>query len=52
MVIRRINETEIINSFNCGDGDLDDFVKNEASSYQEALLSVKGISINYFANDL
>ncbi|MBR4156105.1 MAG: GNAT family N-acetyltransferase [Bacteroidales bacterium] len=43
MVIRRLNETEIINSFICGDSDLDDFVKNEASSYQKALLSVNYI---------
>ena len=43
MVIRRLNETEIIDSFNCGDSDLDDFVKNEALSYQEALLSVNYI---------
>ena len=40
MVIRRLNETEIINSFNCGDSDLDDFVNNEAILYQESFLSV------------
>ena len=40
MVVRRLFEGETINSFYCGDGDLDDFILNEAPLYRNSLLSV------------
>ena len=59
--IRRLKSGERINSFNCGDDDLNDFILNESHHYQKALLSVtyvyehidSGEIIGYFtlAND-
>ncbi|MBR0323500.1 MAG: GNAT family N-acetyltransferase, partial [Bacteroidales bacterium] len=59
--IRRLKSDERINSFNCGDDDLNDFILNESHHYQKALLSVtyvyehidSGEIIGYFtlAND-
>ena len=59
--IRRLKNGEKINSFNCGDDDLNDFILNESHHYQKALLSVtyvyehidNGEIIGYFslAND-
>lgn len=43
MIVRRLCEDEIINSFYCGDNDLDDFILNEASLYLDSLLSVNYI---------
>ena len=40
MIVRRLCENEAINSFYCGDSDLDDFILNEASLYRNSLLSV------------
>ena len=40
MIVRRLCEDETINSFYCGDSDLDDFILNEASLYRNSLLSV------------
>ena len=38
--IRRLEEEEKIESFCCGDADLDDFIVNEATFYRDALLAV------------
>ena len=38
--IRRLEEEEKIESFCCGDADLDDFIVNEAPFYRDALLAV------------
>lgn len=57
--VRRLEEDERIESFSCGDADLDDFIVNEAPFYRDALLVVSyvmeedGQPIAYFslAND-
>ena len=57
--ISRMEEGEIIESFNCGDADLNDFILHEAPLYREALLAVSYVAkiddevIAYFslAND-
>ena len=58
--IRRMNKEEKIESFNCGDTDLNDFIMNECSLYRNALLAVsyvaetdEGKTLAYFslAND-
>ena len=36
----RLNPTNGVNSFNCGDVDLDDFILNRASNFQKHLLAV------------
>ena len=38
--VRRLEEEEKIESFSCGDADLDDFIVNEAPHYRNALLAV------------
>lgn len=38
--IRKLNEDEIINSFDCGDEDLNDFILNESHLYRKELLAV------------
>lgn len=38
--IRKLSADEQINSFNCGDADLNDFLINEAVPYRQALLAV------------
>ena len=37
--ISRLEEGEMIKSFDCGDADLNDFILREAPFYQEALLT-------------
>lgn len=57
--ISRMEEGETIESFNCGDADLNDFILHEAPLYREALLAVSYVAkiddevITYFslAND-
>ena len=59
--IRKLDNNEIIKSFDCGDADLNDFIINEAHHYRKALLAVTyvfenketGNVIGYFslAND-
>lgn len=58
--IRRLNKEELVESFDCGDADLNDFIINESSLYRNALLAVsyvaetiQGKVIAYFslAND-
>ena len=57
--INRLEETEHIESFNCGDSDLNDFILSESQLYQVALLAVTYVAkienrvISYFslAND-
>lgn len=58
--IRRLNKGEKIESFNCGDTDLNDFIMHECSLYRNALLAVSyvaetdaGKTLAYFslAND-
>lgn len=43
MQIRRLEEGEKIESFNCGDSDLDDFIINDAQYYRASLLAVSYI---------
>lgn len=38
--IRRLDETEYVNVFDCGDNDLNDFIINEAAPFRKALLAV------------
>lgn len=57
--IDRMEENEVIESFNCGDADLNDFILQEAPLYRNALLAVSYVAkiedeaIAYFslAND-
>ena len=44
--VRRLHENENVRFFTCGDSDLDDYILNEASSYQSELLAV-----NYVLED-
>lgn len=37
--IRRLDETEYVNSFDCGDEDLNDFIINESVPFRKALLA-------------
>lgn len=39
-IVRKLSAYEHVDSFNCGDADLNDFLLNEASSYRKALLAV------------
>lgn len=39
-IVRRLNIGDTVVAFDCGDGDLNDFLLNEASLYRNALLSV------------
>lgn len=39
-IVRKLSAYEHVDSFNCGDADLNDFLLNEASSYLKALLAV------------
>lgn len=38
--VRKLSADEQVNSFNCGDADLNDFLINEAAPYRQALLAV------------
>lgn len=38
--IRKLEEDEIVSSFNCGDEDLNDFILNDAMPYRKSLLAV------------
>ncbi len=38
--IRRLDETEYVNVFDCGDDDLNDFIINESVPFRRALLAV------------
>lgn len=38
--VRRMDEEELVKSFDCGDPDLNDFIMNESSHYRQALLAV------------
>lgn len=58
--IRRLEKQEKVESFNCGDADLNDFIMNESMLYRNALLAVSyvaedstGRTMGYFslAND-
>lgn len=39
-VVRRLKDDEIVQSFDCGDEDLNDFILNDATKYQKAMLAV------------
>lgn len=39
-IVRRLSSDYIVNSFDCNDEDLNDFIINEASLYHKALLSI------------
>lgn len=58
--IRRLEKEEFVESFNCGDADLNDFIMHESMHYRKALLAVSYVAerttgqvIGYFslAND-
>lgn len=36
----RLNENNVVESFDCGDQDLNDFILNRSTAYQKYLLSV------------
>lgn len=38
--VRRLEKKELIESFDCGDADLNDFILKESSLYRQALLAV------------
>ena len=38
--LRKLNEGETIQSFNCGDTELNDFIINKAAKYRDELLAV------------
>lgn len=38
--IHKLNENELVNTFDCGDSDLNDFIINEAKPFRQALLAV------------
>ena len=44
--MRKLNISEKINSFDCGDTDLNDFILNESFLYREALLAVSYVLEN------
>ena len=44
--VRRLEEDEIIESFSCGDADLDDFIVNEAPFYRDALLATRQVAVS------
>lgn len=45
--IRRLEKQETIESFNCGDADLNDFIMNESVLYRDALLAVSYVAESY-----
>lgn len=45
--IRKLQKNEKVNSFNCGDTDLNEFILNESVLYRKALLAV-----SYVVEDL
>ena len=53
--VRPLNEGETLNSFNCGDAELDEFILSKASEYKKTLLAVSyvleenGNPIAYFS---
>ena len=53
--VRPLNEGETLNSFNCGDAELNDFILSKASEYRKTLLAVSyvleenGNPIAYFS---
>lgn len=38
--IHKLNENELVNTFDCGDSDLNDFIINEAKPFRQALLAI------------
>ena len=44
--MRKLNISEKIKSFDCGDTDLNDFILNESFLYREALLAVSNVLEN------
>lgn len=44
--VRRLGDDERIESFDCGDADLNDFILNESFLYREELLAVSYIMEN------
>ena len=45
-VVRKLRKTSPVAEFNCGDQDLNDFVRNEAIDYQNARLSTTYLLIS------
>ena len=50
--IRRLRNGEKINSFDCGDNDLNDFILNESHLYQKALLSVTYVYEHIYSGEI
>lgn len=46
MEIRKLRETDIVMNFDCGDADLNEFLKHEASLYKQHLLAVSYVIVN------
>ena len=38
--IRKLQDGEVVQSFNCGDTELNDFILNKAADYKKSLLAV------------
>ena len=41
--VRKLQEGEVLKSFNCGDAELNDFILKDADNYRKTLLSVSYI---------
>ena len=50
--MRKLDTSEKIESFDCGDTDLNDFILNESFLYREALLSVMYLRIKLISDRL
>ena len=50
--IHKLEETETVKSFDCGDDDLNDFILNEASLYRKAKLAVTYVVIDVSKNEV
>ena len=50
--MRKLDTSEKIESFDCGDTDLNDFILNESFLYREALLSVMYLRIKLISDQL
>ena len=50
--IRRLQQNEKINAFDCGDADLNDFIINEAHLYRNELIAVSYVLENKTTKDV
>jgi GNAT superfamily N-acetyltransferase len=50
--VRKLQENEHIENFNCGDDDLNDFLINDAAAYREALLATTYLLVERSTNEI